>query len=153
MLNLLKILGLHEEGQHIYLVCQFLLQRVLQSILEDRNRRDKPVEEPIQAQSESLSPQEEQVLRYVSGYITFSLYKCLNKQKNDSAVTHCQFLKSWKVDCGDETARTFLQYTNDWIDKQNRGGLFRVKDGAYLLFRAMEQETSKYEFPGPDILV
>ncbi|XP_038065776.1 chromatin modification-related protein YNG2-like [Patiria miniata] len=63
---------------------------------------------------------------------------------NDTAITYCKFLKSWKVDCSDETARTFLQYTNDWIDKQNRGGLFRVSDGVYLLFRSMEHETCKY---------
>ncbi|XP_038057804.1 uncharacterized protein LOC119729269 [Patiria miniata] len=143
-IELLQAMGLYREGQHVHLVCQFLLQAVLQAIIEDRNKQDKPIDNQAETKSESLSPQEEQVLRYVSGYIPFSLFKNLNKQKNDTAMTYCKFLKSWKVDCSDETARTFFQYTNDWIDKQNRGGLFRVSDGVYLLFRAMEQETCKY---------
>ena len=145
-IKLLQALGMNEKGQHVYLVCQYLLQAVIQHMIEDKHRKDKPMDDPTKGKtlSESLSAQEEQVLRYVSGYIPFSLYKQLSKQKNETALTFCKFLKSWKVDSVDETARTFLQYTNDWVEKQNRGGLFRVSDGVYLLFRAMERETCKY---------
>ena len=130
-IKLLQALGLNEKGQHVYLVCQYLLQAVLQSMTEDKHCKDKPTDDPVEGKtkSESISPQEEQVLRYVSGYIPFSLYKQLSKQKNDAAVIFCKFLKSWKVDGVDETARTFLQYTKDWVEKQNRGGLFCVSDG------------------------
>ena len=142
--DLLHNLGINEEGQHIHIVCQYLLQAVLQAIIEERNQTDKPMDEPqSESTSQSLSPEEEQVLRYVSGYIPFSLSKKLKTQCNETAQTYYKFLKTWQVSCSD-TAKTFLQYTQEWINKQNRGGLFKVSDGVYLLFRAMEQETNKY---------
>ena len=54
-----------------------------------------------------------------------------------SSQIYCKFLKSWKVSSS-TMAKTFLDYTNEWINLQNRGGLYHVSDGVYLLIRSME---------------
>ncbi len=36
------------------------------------------------------------------------------------------------------SGRTFLTYTKEWIDAQNRGRLYQISDEVYLFFRAME---------------
>ena len=50
---------------------------------------------------------------------------------------YCQFLSCWSVQCI-TSGRTFLAYTKEWIEAQNRGRLFTVSDDVYLFFRAME---------------
>ena len=89
-------------------------------------------------------------------FLTLST-KNLKKQNNETAQTFCKFLKSWQA-CSTDTVKTFLEYTNQRIVMQNRGGLFRVSDGVYLLFRTMEIETRDCltvgnldKFPGVDI--
>jgi hypothetical protein len=48
------------------------------------------------------------------------------------------------VDCLDNmrneagASASFLEYTSEWIDKVNRGGLFVVSDEAYCLFVKIE---------------
>lgn len=34
--------------------------------------------------------------------------------------------------------KTFLEYTNTWVNAINRGGLFRVHDGVYIFFRQVK---------------
>ena len=35
----------------------------------------------------------------------------------------------------------FLDYTKEWIDKVNRGGLFPLNDSTYLFFVTVEKEV------------
>lgn len=46
--------------------------------------------------------------------------------------------------CGeDDSQQSFLEYTKYWMEKQNRGGLFLLKDDAYMYFRAVQQHCRK----------
>ena len=39
---------------------------------------------------------------------------------------------------GGDIAETFLEYTTRWINKANRGGLFKIADNVYQTYYAME---------------
>ncbi len=43
-------------------------------------------------------------------------------------------------DCFEE----FLVYTREWVNRVNRGGLHRVTDETFLLFRSMELTVRNY---------
>ena len=151
----LRSINLDDSGQHIILVYQYLLQSVLNLLMKDRNELEKPQQPTVEIKP--ITKEEEQVLRYVAGYVPFALYTKFSKQANAVAQVYCKFLRTWKV-CTTDSAKTFLEYTNEWIEAQNRGGLFHVSDGVYLLFRSIENETRTFltkanidKLPGIDV--
>ena len=134
--ELLRVLKIDLNGKHVYTSYQFVLLSVFQYLIEARNAKDSP--EAEQPKSEhSLDREEEKVLRCIAGYVPYALLKRMKKQGNAAAAAFCKFLSSWEV-AGSGYSKTFLEYTREWIETQNRGGLFKVSDNVYLLFRAME---------------
>ncbi len=83
------------------------------------------------------------MLRYVAGYIPFALLKKYKRQVNKTAQMYSQFLACWSVQ-SITSGKTFLSYTKEWIDAQNRGRLFQVSDDVYLFFRSMELVSRKF---------
>ncbi|XP_070545895.1 uncharacterized protein [Ptychodera flava] len=83
----------------------------------------------------SMSSVEENILRYACGYIPMALISQLQKRgpKFSSMVKCLQGMRG-----SGQTAATFLSYTTEWVNKENRGGLYTVNDTAYLFFRRVE---------------
>ena len=124
------------------MVLQELLCAMLHSILQIRNVTEKNCNPHVVVE---LSEHDEEVLRYVSGYIPFALRKRYRRLSSDAAKEYVKFLENLKVEGDQEThADSFLAYTCVWTTLQNRGGLFFVNDECYKLFRSMEIETRKH---------
>ena len=73
---------------------------------------------------------EENELRYISGYAPFKL---ITKFRSASSERRMQFvicLQSMKEDESD-TEKTFEGETSDWIRRIDKGGLFKVNDDTY----------------------
>ena len=138
----LKSVNITESGQHVNIVYQYILQTVLSLIVIDRNSHDKP-KETLTEEDVPISKEEEQVLRYVAGYIPFSLHQKYKKQTNKTAIYFCEIMRKWRA-CNTDTEKTFLEYTNDWIRRQNRGGLFHVGDDVYIFFRTLEHVSRQF---------
>ncbi len=87
----------------------------------------------------TLTSDEENILRYVAGYIPFKL---LNRYENDisssDGIIEC--LSAMAVTGEDGS---LLEYTTKWIGLVNRGGLFEVNDTAYTFFREIETKIRK----------
>lgn len=88
-----------------------------------------------------LTPMEEKTLRYVSGYIPYSLKKKFTGMKEsltkDAAIS---VIDSWNEESSgcNNSENTFLSYTTEWVEKVNRGGLFKVNDDFYIFIRNVE---------------
>ena len=96
--------------------------------------------EPIQLDLK-LSDREEQVLRYVAGYIPFSLKRIYSRIQGNNAKTVLQVLSHWRAPSENgERAQpySFLDYTKRWSEEVNRGGLFLVNDDFYIFIRRLE---------------
>ena len=152
----LHSVNIHDDGKHTRIIFHHLLQFILHLILKDRHLSDKPMEH-IDEENQKISNEEEQVLRYVAGYIPYALYKKFKTHKSKVAEVYCKLLHSWKVSSCNNV-KTFLEYSNEWINLQNRGGLFRVTDDLYLFFRTLENESRTLltkanldKFPGVNI--
>ena len=85
-----------------------------------------------------LTAEEENILRYASGFIPFKLLNRYLKQSTEKASQFVECLSNMAVG-GNETS--FHHYTTEWIRKVNCGGLFCINDDAYKLFYKIEQEV------------
>ncbi len=87
----------------------------------------------------TLTSDEENILRYVAGYIPFKL---LNRYENDISLSDgiIECLSAMAVNGEDGS---LLEYTTKWIGLVNRGGLFEVNDTAYTFFREIETKIRK----------
>ncbi len=85
-----------------------------------------------------LSADEENVVRYASGYVGMKLMKQLRMVKGSKAAQYRECL-SHMAKTGEDSS--FYAYTTKWIDTVNRGGLFEVNDGTYNFFKAVEVKT------------
>lgn len=54
-------------------------------------------------------------------------------------------IESWALNKHDinNTEKTFLEYTKEWVDKTNRGGIFLVNDEFYIFIRRLEISARK----------
>ena len=90
----------------------------------------------IQCPLAPLTKDELNALRYIAGYIPFKLLKKLQKRQEFR-----RWLEGMAVE-GTETS--FLDYTKEWIERVNRGGLFRVNDKAFVFFTHLELRVRTY---------
>lgn len=89
------------------------------------------------ARSSALEGREEQALRYVAGYIPMKLKKKYEKRPDSvRALKYMECLNTMNEEKGADV--DFLQYTKLWVEQVNRGGLFRVTNDTYLIFRAIK---------------
>ena len=138
--------GYHLERTQIESDCvlQHILDKVLETIISERNAADLPHLQDI-IQATKLSEAEEQVLNYVSGYIPHALLRHYKNMKgNSTAKKYVDILLKWSTDGSYDNGYAFLQYTQEWINAQNRGGLFKPNAELFLFFRALENETRNH---------
>lgn len=88
----------------------------------------------------SISPQEEKILRYVAGFIPFSLLKRFKNKSSEIAILVCQLIKTWKADNEDleKEDDNLSDYTKTWIERVDRGGLHNVNDPFYRFICRIE---------------
>ena len=83
----------------------------------------------------SLSTDEDNIIRYIAGYVPFKLFKKYEKKSSEKASSYIECLSHMKVN-GNEGS--FATYATAWIEEMNRGGLFEINDVTYSLFRMLE---------------
>ena len=86
----------------------------------------------------SMGKDELNALRYAGGFVPHSLLKRYEKKSGKKFEEYVECLGSMAVesDFGD-----FLDYTKDWIDRVNRGGLFPLNDITFEFFVAVERRV------------
>ncbi|XP_033110157.1 uncharacterized protein LOC117111335 [Anneissia japonica] len=121
------------------LVLQEVLLDVMVVLMRE-NHLVNATDDSAEPSSLTLTKDEEQVLRYAAGYIPHALLKHYSKLKGNAVAEKLsELLKKWRGE-GDISASSFLLYTKEWTDRQNRGGLFPVSDKLFLFFRELEVE-------------
>ena len=91
-----------------------------------------------------ITKDEENILRYACGFIGMKLRQKFLKMEGEKAA---QFVECLNRMHNDGPMTSFLDYTREWVQKINRGGLFVVSDEAYRFFVSLEQAT-RSKLPG-----
>ena len=81
--------------------------------------------------------EEENALCYACGYIPFKLMKRFEKLGTEKAAQFVECLSHMAVG-GENEESSFYDYTCQWVKTIDRGGLFRVSDYGFMLFKAIE---------------
>ncbi|XP_071965518.1 uncharacterized protein [Antedon mediterranea] len=116
---------------------QELLLDLMKLLISESNRVNNTSDD-VAASPIILTKDEEEILRYLAGYIPHALLKRYRKLPNNiTASAFTTELLMWKEQKEIEST-SFYAYTHAWISKQNRGGLFQVNDKVFLLFRELE---------------
>ncbi|CAH1795094.1 unnamed protein product, partial [Owenia fusiformis] len=76
----------------------------------------------------NMTRDEEMALRYVAGFIPFSITKQYNRYKHSKYEVMGRCLRLWKGTNELDNVESEEQYTNAWTEKVNRGGLFVIKE-------------------------
>ena len=120
------------------IVQQFVNEKILKSLLQSMSEESDHVRSSAR-RKKILSSEEENIIRYVAGFVFFSMLKRYERQKTSQLSSAAvDFLNEMSV-TGKESS--LLEYTSAWIEAVNRGGLFQIRDECYLLFRSLEIVT------------
>ena len=92
----------------------------------------------------NLSPHEAKVLRHVARFLSFSI-KSLYETRNDAtSKVIVTILNSWRLsNNADEREQAYLEFSNAWVDRIDRGGLFLVNDDFYVFVKRIEDVVRK----------
>ncbi len=85
-----------------------------------------------------MTPDEEAAVRYAAGFIAMKLKKQFIKKDSSKAGQFVECLSHMAID---GEGSSFFEYTQAWVKRVNRGGLFELSDTAYLFFKAVEVQT------------
>ncbi|CAH1778522.1 unnamed protein product [Owenia fusiformis] len=86
----------------------------------------------------SITKEEESTLRYVAGFIPFSLMKRYRRFKGEKFGLYVLCLQNWRANDDDIEGESLQDYTKAWTTTINRGGLFKVSDAVYSFFYKLE---------------
>lgn len=105
----------------IQILLQEVLKHLLHAVLSRRNMSSP--------KTQDKEEHDEEVLRYIAGFVPYALSKRYRIVKSKTAKTYLAFLQNLRVSEDEYThADSFLEYTCVWTILQNRGGLFLVRD-------------------------
>lgn len=146
-----ELLGLAVPNRDGLDVSNNLLQSVLNKFwllsLQWRNNCLSSTGKTLTEAELKLTDAEEETLRYVAGYVPYSLKKKYRKIKCKTLSNAViAFFDSWGTKLPDDHPTeelAFLNYTRRWIDIRNRGGLFQISDNVYIFIRRMENVARK----------
>ena len=111
--------------------CQILFEDMIKSKFQEQRTKTRGGLDS----SRVLTKDEQNIVRYASGYVAVSLLRRYKQQHGQKAASFVECLSHMAVDGPGDS---FMDYTREWITKVNRGGLFETSDNAYMLFASIE---------------
>ena len=129
------------EGRGSELLYQFVLRHFYQCSLTWRNKIMITTVDPLKKEDLEFSLEEEKILRYVAGYIPFSLRKKYwSQQENHVGKAVFALIDSWTIKEDKKSTKvSFFDYTKTWIERNDRGKLIHPNDELYTFVRRLER--------------
>ena len=115
-----------------HLVFQLLVDSVFEEIVHEEFEVSA---EPVKSIKSVLTQDEQNIIRYAVGYFAQRLLIKHKKIDSEKAASYVECLSHMAVD-GNESS--LMDYTKEWTEKINRGGLFEVSTVTFQLFQAIE---------------
>ena len=91
----------------------------------------------INYESTKLDESEEQTLHDVAGFVLYKLFGLVKHKENPERKVMEQVLSVWGAK-GKHNPVSLFDYTNAWVEKVNRGGLYEVSEQFNLFIRTVK---------------
>ena len=98
---------------------------------------------PKEVSVSTMYSDEENAVRYASGYVVKVLKKQYEKKKGVKARQFMECLLNMSARNEGKDCSTYYDYTKAWIKLVNRGGLFEINNDSFLFFRAIESHVQE----------
>lgn len=119
---------------------QYVTHELFKELVKARHELPQGEEEQAEEeQADNISLEDENALRYVSGYVCRKVQVQLKSSSLPNKDDMILFISDLSGDEWDET-----QGTEEWINSIDRGGLWHVNDNTYLIFYLMEEVIRKH---------
>ena len=114
--------------QAMKMLLNFVLDRSIKESLSYFKEKEKA--HFIDVRRLKITRSEEQTIRYVAGYLCYSLQKKIKHVHTPEGKAVTALLSRWGTDSNDDLKKnaTLSDYTQAWVDVVNRGGVFKVSD-------------------------
>ena len=109
------------------LTLQLVLKQVMHTIVKQLTSTPS---ESASTSPQPLTDREENVVRYMAGYVIVKLKKRYRK--------YASVLESMKTGFDDSSIETLQDYTRVWVEQRDRGGLCHVNDKMFSLIKRIE---------------
>ena len=116
-------------------VNRLLFNQMLVAALQHNGKQKDSHQESLPSCHQQLGADEENIIRYMAGYIPFKLLKVYKKKDTKEAAEVVDCLSSM-VQSGPEY--DFYAHTQEWTKAISRGGLFEVRNVAFIFFRRID---------------
>lgn len=111
-----------------FLLLQHILDEFFLKMMQSVFQKDVKAQKAPEGKVTEVTENNEQVLRYCVGYIPLKLLRRYKKmKKTETSKVFIDTLDSWKAS-NDIQSDNFEDYTQQWLQKQERGGLFHIND-------------------------
>ena len=126
------------------LLSQSLCQKIFDHEMMNRLRQvqERAAKKDSERPSIRLTSEEENALRYTAGSVPFCLLKKYETRVSEDAVyKFVRCLQSMGVqdeEADGDHSYTFSDYTSVWLQRNDRGHLFKISDETYRLFCSFE---------------
>lgn len=116
---------------------QYVTHRIFKKLLEEELK--VPGQEDTGEAQTPMTWEEENALRYVTGYVCHKVQSNIAKSKVQNKEEMMLFFVELSGDEDDEN-----RGTEEWTNRIDRGGLWHINDNAYLIFSIFEEEIRKH---------
>ena len=124
----------------ILLQQQSVNRHLFETISVDIARSSKPTRVAAKMHFVQLSTEEDNAVRYASGFVAMKLVRKYRKMSTETAAQFVECLANM-ASSGDESS--YYLYTFEWLTNIDRGGLFYVSDTTFSFFKAVEVKTQE----------
>ena len=113
---------------------QYILDKFLGYPLSYRNKQFQREEVMINYVSTKSDESSEKTLRYVARFALYELFGLVKHKEKPEGKVMEQVLSVWCANrkFSEHNPMSLFDYTNAWVEKVNRGGLYEVSDQFYL---------------------
>ena len=100
-----------------------------------------PVRPPVPSEAADITCDDANVINYASGYVCRKIYNSIHRSSrpDQAELLHC--VKALLKEEDDEEAASL---SATWVNEVDRGGLWHVREGTYMLFASMEEEVREH---------
>lgn len=130
------------------LLHQLLLDRLLKSFISSKVNQEERLTTSSSHPS-SLSVKEKNITRYIAGYVIRKLQDRYKGKSQDAKVQKKResfliTLAKMQSDQQVEEVSSLANFTSEWMELVDRGGLYHVTDDGYRIMEAIEVKTKCY---------
>ena len=100
-----------------------------------------PVRPPVTSEAAAITCDDANVINYAAGYVCRKIHRSIHRSSKPDQAELLRCVKALLKEDDDEEAASL---SAAWVNEVDRGGLWHVREGTYMLFVAMEEEVREH---------